>query len=82
MALLTDAVLVMVPEVPDATVPRKNVVAEVPFARLPSEKLPVQGCHAVPLLAKNWAPAKELGILSVRIAVFAVPGPLFVTVTV
>ena len=80
--LLTVAVLLMLPVAEDATTPRRSVTEEVPFAIVPSAKLPFHACHEVPLLVEYSALVNVDVTLSVSTTEAAALGPLFFTVSV
>ncbi len=82
VALLTLAELLMLPAADDATTPRRSVAEEVPFAMVPSAKLPFHGCHDAPLSVEYSAFVSAGAILSVSTTEAAALGPLFLTVSV
>jgi hypothetical protein len=81
-ALLTEAELLMLPAAVDATMARRRVVEEAPFAIVPRGKVPVHACQDVPLFVEYSVLAREDGILSVRTTELAAPGPLLFTARV
>ena len=82
VALLTLAVLLILPVAEDATTPRRSVAEDVPFAIVPSARLPLHGCHDVPLFVEYSAFMSVEGTLSLSTTEAAASGPLFLTVSV
>ena len=82
VALLTLAVLLMLPVAEEATTPRRSVAEEVPFAIVPSARLPLHGCQDAPLFVEYSAFVRDGGTLSVSTTEAAALGPPFLTVSV
>lgn len=78
VSLATVAVLVRVPLVPWATVPRSRIWRWSPAGRVPRAREPVQGCQ-VPPLSREYAPSERGGGRgSVRDTFWASAGPRLV----
>ena len=78
VSLATAAVLVRVPLVPWATVPRSRIWRRSPAGRVPRTRKPVQGCQ-VPPLSREYAPSERGGGKgSVRDTFWASAGPKLV----
>ncbi len=80
MALLTLAVLLMLPAADGETTPRRSVTEEVPFDIAPNARLPLQGCHDAPLSVEYSVLVSAGATLSVKTTESAISGPLFLTV--
>ncbi len=82
VVLLTLAVLLILPVADEATLPRRSVAEEAPFAIVPIVKVPFHGCHDVPLSVEYSAFVSAGATLSVSTTEAAESGPLFLTVSV